>query len=77
MCNCVDDNNNAIVTLVDYRAENFLKKEKPFPSIKTDCNIIRCLLDDLSNPVVRNKIPKRSLVHSSSREMRAKVVRIL
>ena len=54
--------NKAMVTLVDYRNENFLKTEKPLPLIKTGCPTIKCFLDDLSDPAVRNKIPKKGLV---------------
>ena len=60
--NCVDEKGKPILTLVDYRTENFLEQEEPFPSIKTNCNIIRCLLDDLSDPAIRNKIPKNGFV---------------
>lgn len=60
--NCADENNKAMVTLVDYRNENFLKTEKPLPSIKTGCPTIKCFLDNLKDPAVRNKIPKKGLV---------------
>jgi rhodanese-related sulfurtransferase len=60
--NCTTANNEAIVTIVDYRVQNFLKTKKPVASIKTNCPLIKCLLDDLRNPAVRNKIPRQGLV---------------
>ncbi len=58
----MDKDNKAILTLVDYRVENFLNTENPLPLVKTNCNIVKCLLDDLSDPAIRNKIPKKGLV---------------
>ncbi len=60
--NCVDKNNEKILTIIDYRTENFIKTEKPFPSIKTNCPTIKCLLDDLQEVDTRDKIPKKGLV---------------
>ena len=60
--NCLDPKGNPLLTLVDYRTENFLKTGKARPFIKTNCETIRCLLDDLANPEVRRQIPKKGLV---------------
>ena len=46
------------MTIIDYRTEDFLETDRPIPSIKTKCRIIKCLLDDFSNPAIRNLIPK-------------------
>jgi rhodanese-related sulfurtransferase len=58
----MDENNDAIITFVDYRTQNFLKREKPLASIKSECKLIKCLLDDLKNPARRDQIPKERLV---------------
>lgn len=60
--NCLDQNKKPLLTLVDYRTENFLKTDRPLHSIKTKCKTIKCLLDDLTDPEVRKQIPKESPV---------------
>ena len=59
---CLDQHGNPILTIVDFRTENFLKMDRPIPAIQTRCQIIRCLFDDLRDPEVRSKIPKEGLV---------------
>jgi rhodanese-related sulfurtransferase len=58
----MDEKNKAIITFVDYRTQHFLKREKPLASIKSDCTLIKCLLDDLRDPAQRDRIPKQGLV---------------
>ena len=55
---CLDQNGHPMLTILDYRTENFLKSDRPIPSIKTRCKTIQCLLDDLVNPQVRSMIPR-------------------
>ena len=59
--NILDQNSKSGFTILDYRTENFLIKDKPILSIKTKCNMIKCLLDDLRNTEVRSQIPKEGL----------------
>ena len=59
---CLDRYNKPALTIVDYRTENILEVGRPIPSIKTQCQTIQCLLDDLKDPQVRAKIPKEGLV---------------
>ena len=59
---CLDQDNQPMLTLIDYRTENFLKTDRPIPSIRTKCKLIRCLFDDLIDPTIRDKIPKEGLV---------------
>ncbi len=60
--NCLDQNKEAMLTIIDFRAANFVESDGPANSIKTDCETIKCLLDDFSNPEVRSRIPKKGLV---------------
>ena len=60
--NCLDQNKQAMLTIIDFQTANFIKTESPAPSIKTNCETIKCLLDDFSNPAVRSRIPKKGLV---------------
>jgi len=60
--NCLDRNKQAMLTIIDFQTANFIKTENPAPSIKTNCETIKCLLDDFSNPAVRSRIPKKGLV---------------
>ncbi|UCF94142.1 MAG: rhodanese-like domain-containing protein [Desulfobacterales bacterium] len=59
---CLDPNGNPLLTIVDYRTEIFLKTDESIPSIKTNCRTVRCLLDDLRDPEIRNQVPKEGLV---------------
>ena len=59
---CIDQNKKPLLILVDYRTGNFLKTNRPLPSIKTKCKTIRCLLDDLRDPEIRKQIPKEGPV---------------
>jgi rhodanese-related sulfurtransferase len=59
---CADENGKPVLTLLDFRTENFLKTDKPISSIRTQCRTIKCLLDDLRNPEVRSQIPREGLV---------------
>jgi len=60
--NCLDPDKEAMLTIIDYRTANFIKTDSPVHAIKTDCETIKCLLDDFSNPEVRSQIPKKGLV---------------
>ena len=60
--NCLDQNKKPLLTLVDYRTENFIKTSRPLPSIRTKCRTIRCLLDDLRDPEIRKQLPKEGPV---------------
>lgn len=62
LSNCLDQNNQTVLTILDFRNEYFLKTDSPFPSIKTKCKTIHCLLDDLIEPEVRSLIPDKGLV---------------
>lgn len=59
---CLDEKGKPILTILDYRTENFLQRDKPIPSIKTSCRTIRSLLDDLEKSDVRGRIPGEGLV---------------
>ena len=50
------------MTIVDYRTEIFLDLGKSPPSIKTNCETVRLLLDDLALPEVRGRIPDKGRV---------------
>ena len=62
--NCVGHNNEPLLTIIDYRTEHFLKTNTPIESIKTKCKTIRLLLDDLKNPALRSRIPRKGPVVS-------------
>lgn len=59
---CSDKEGKNILTIIDFRTENFLKTGEPISSIKTTCNTLNSLLDDLRSPEMRDKIPKDGLV---------------
>lgn len=59
---CLNENNQPLLTIVDYRTENFIDSDKPILSISTGCKIIKCLLDDLRKPTIRDQIPREGLV---------------
>lgn len=60
--NCSDENGLPFLTIIDYRTENFYKPEASIASIKTKCPILRCLIDDFTDPKIRQLIPKNSPV---------------
>ena len=60
--NCVNSNGDSLLTIVDYRTENFLNTDKPITSIKANCKTIRCVLDELIDPEVRGQIPQKGIV---------------
>ncbi|MFH1155960.1 MAG: rhodanese-like domain-containing protein [Pseudomonadota bacterium] len=59
---CQDANGNSLVTIVDYRTENFMEDTQIPVAIKTRCPTVRMLLDDFMIPVEREKIPRKGLV---------------
>lgn len=50
------------MTIIDYRADYFLKEDTASPSIESKCTMIYCLLDDLKYPEIRSQIPNKGLV---------------
>jgi rhodanese-related sulfurtransferase len=63
---CLDSLGRPAITILDLRTENFLQIDTPLPAIKTECQIIRMLFDNLSEQEKRNLIPQNSLVVSVS-----------
>ena len=61
-CNCLDQNNNSLLTIIDIRTENFLKLDRPILSIKTKCKIVQILFDDFQDPELRSRIPRKGMV---------------
>jgi rhodanese-related sulfurtransferase len=59
---CVDQEGKPLLTIVDYRTETTIDTEAPVRPIETQCNTVVCLLDDLKNPEVRDRIPRQGLV---------------
>lgn len=59
---CTDSDDAALVTLLDFRNENFLRPDKSLPSIQSNCHTQTLLLDDLKRPEVRATIPRNGLV---------------
>ena len=59
---CLDGDGNPLLTLVDYRVENFLEGTDHPVAVRFRCTTIRVLLDDLMIPVKREKIPRTGLV---------------
>ncbi len=59
---CRDSSGAPLLTLLDFRNENFLSKDDPPPRIKTLCNTLFMKLDDLRQPDVRKGIPQKGPV---------------
>jgi rhodanese-related sulfurtransferase len=59
---CRDAGNQPLLTILDLRTENFLETGPSFVSIKTVCQTITCLLDDLARDEIRRRIPRQGLV---------------
>lgn len=59
---CLDAAGNPLVTLIDYRIGNFLPPDGPFPRIRTNCPVVRSLLDEMGTPEVQARIPKQGRV---------------
>lgn len=59
---CVDWRNNPLITILDLRTENFLELKFPIFHIKTKCQTIKMLFDQLSEGNHRNKIPTKGQV---------------
>lgn len=76
---CVDWRNNPLITILDLRTENFLDQKFPIFHIKTACQTIKMLFDQLSDKNKRNKIPiKGQVVTVTERgERDADVIRYL
>ena len=53
---CGNESRPSCLTLLDLRTENMIERDKPIPWIKTTCHTVRCLLDDLRKPEVRENI---------------------
>lgn len=54
---CREKDGGAMITILDFRNENFIDAENPPLSIATDCPIQKLILDDLRRPEIREKIP--------------------
>ena len=59
---CKGPQNQALLTILDLRTDNYLETDQPVPAIRTRCKTIKCLLDDLINPDFRMQIPHEGLV---------------
>ena len=59
---CINVKKKPALTILDLRTENFIAAEKRPPAIRTNCQRIQCLLDDLIQADVRGKIPRNSRV---------------
>lgn len=59
---CTDNHGNPLVTLLDFRNENFLQPENPPLRILSNCRTQALLLDDIRNPQTRASIPQAGLV---------------
>jgi len=59
---CVDWRNNPLITILDLRTENFLELKFPIFHIKTKCQTIKMLFDQLSEKKLRDKIPTKGQV---------------
>lgn len=59
---CVDENGNPVLTILDLRTEHHLENVERPPIIKTNCPSIFCLLDDLRKKDLREQIPRKGLI---------------
>jgi rhodanese-related sulfurtransferase len=59
-CTCTED--ECLVKIVDLRTEHSIKSSKPLRKIKTKCQTLIGLLDDLRNPELRGLIPRKGIV---------------
>lgn len=60
--NCTGTDGIPLLTLLDFRNENFLNKGTPPPKIETGCKTISLLMDDIRLEDMRARIPKDGLV---------------
>jgi rhodanese-related sulfurtransferase len=59
---CIDSHGEPLVTILDFRNENFLNPDSHPPRILSTCQTQTLLLDDLRNPDVRSSIPRHGLI---------------
>ncbi len=59
---CRDTQGRPLLTLLDLRTEHFLDLDKPLHYIKSNCNTIHHLFDELTDAEVRNHIPTKGLL---------------
>jgi len=64
---CVDWRNNPLITILDLRTENFLELKFPIFRIKTKCQTIKILSDQLSDKKQRDKIPTKGQIVTVSK----------
>jgi rhodanese-related sulfurtransferase len=54
---CIDAEGKTLITLLDLRTDNFLQTEEAVPAIRTNCPVVKLLLDSLQDPAKRATIP--------------------
>ena len=59
---CKDNNGTPLLTLLDFRNENFLSKDDPPPRIPSQCQTIFLQMDDIRDPSIRRQIPKQGQI---------------
>lgn len=55
-------NGRPVLTIIDYRTENYVNTRKQLKKIKTACPTVCMLLDDMRKAEIRDLIPRDSLV---------------
>lgn len=59
---CIDNSGTPLITLLDFRNENFMQRETPLVDLDTVCRIMKIQLDDLLKSDVRADIPKKGML---------------
>jgi len=59
---CVDPQGIALLTILDFRNENFLHPENPPPRILTSCATRMLQMDDIREAAVRSSLPQKGLI---------------
>ena len=59
---CIDSRGKPLLTILDFRDENFLHSDNPLPHIKTVCRTRMLQMDDIREPAVRSSLPGEGLV---------------